>query len=284
MAKTLSTIRPAVTAGRRPVIMGILNVTPDSFSDGGEFIDPEAAVAQGVALKAAGADVVDVGGESTRPGASRIDPDEEQDRVIPVIQALVAEDIAVSIDTMNSTTAQAAVAAGARMINDVSGGLADPEILRVVAKTGVHYVASHWRGHSETMDEEAHYDDVVAEVRDALKARIAELLVWGISPDRIILDPGLGFAKTSQHNWALLHALPELQSLGYPILIGASRKRFLAPFAADGAAASERDFPTAIISALAAEAAVWGVRVHDIASTATAIEVWSAWHNGVKRG
>jgi dihydropteroate synthase len=284
MAKALSKIRPAVTAGHRPVIMGILNVTPDSFSDGGHFLDPEEAIDQGIALKAAGADVIDVGGESTRPGAERVDPAEEQDRVIRVIEALSDRDIAVSIDTMNSSTALAAINAGARMINDVSGGLADPEILRVVAQTGVHYVASHWRGHSDTMDEDPHYDDVVAEVRDALKARIAELLVWGISPDRIILDPGLGFAKTAQHNWALLHALPELQSLGYPILIGASRKRFLSPFTAEGASVPDRDFATAIVSALAANAAVWGVRVHDVASTGTAIEVWSAWHNGVPRG
>ena len=284
MAKALSKIRPAITTGHRPVIMGVLNVTPDSFSDGGEFAEPEAAIERGIALREAGADLIDIGGESTRPGAPRVDPGEEQDRVIPVITALAERDISVSVDTMNASTAHAAVVAGARMINDVSGGLADPEILRVVAETGVHYVASHWRGHSETMDDEAHYDDVVVEVRDALKARIAELLVWGISPDRIILDPGLGFAKTSAHNWALLHSLPELQSLGYPILIGASRKRFLAPFAEDGAPATERDFPSAIISALAANAGVWGVRVHDVASTATAIEVWSAWHNGVPRG
>ena len=284
MARALSTIRPAVTAGHRPVIMGVLNVTPDSFSDGGEFFDQEDAIDRGVALRAAGADVIDIGGESTRPGAPRIDPGEEQGRVIPVIRALADRDIAVSIDTMNASTAHAAVGAGARMINDVSGGLADPDILRVVAESGVHYVASHWRGHSETMDEEAHYDDVVAEVRDALKVRIAELLVWGISPDRIILDPGLGFAKTSAHNWAILHSLSELKSLGYPLLIGASRKRFLAPYAPDGAPASERDFATAIISTLAADAGVWGVRVHNVESTVTAIEVWSAWHNGGVRG
>ena len=284
MAKALSTIRPAVTAGHRPVIMGVLNITPDSFSDGGDFVDTEAAIARGIELRAAGADVIDIGGESTRPGAARVDPGEEQERVIPVIRALADRDIAISIDTMNASTAQAAVGAGARMINDVSGGLADPEILRVVAESGVHYVASHWRGHSETMDDEAHYDDVVGEVRDALKARIAELLVWGISPDRIILDPGLGFAKTSAHNWAILHSLRELQSLGYPILIGASRKRFLAPFAPDGAKATERDFATAIVSTLAAGAGVWGVRVHDVPSTVTAIEVWSAWRNGGVNG
>jgi dihydropteroate synthase len=168
------------------------------------------------------------------------------------------------------------------VVNDVSGGLSDPEMFRVVAETGVHYIASHWRGPSETMDRDAEYANVVTEVRDVLKARIAEMLVWGISPDKIVLDPGLGFAKTSDHNWALLKGLPVLESIGYPLLIGASRKRFLAPFVDDGSPSSERDFATAIISALAAQAGVWGVRVHDVASTAAAIDVWSAWNAGGK--
>ncbi|MEJ1230735.1 MAG: dihydropteroate synthase [Galbitalea sp.] len=262
------------------MIVGVLNVTPDSFSDGGDFAEVDAAIAQAVSLRSEGADLIDVGGESTRPGAERLDPRTEQERVLPVLEALAERDIPVSIDTMNSSTARAAVAAGARAINDVSGGLADPEMFRVVADTGVHYIASHWRGHSASMDELASYRDVVAEVRDALKARIAELLVWGISPEKIVLDPGLGFAKTAEHNWALLRALPELETLGYPLLIGASRKRFLAPFAEEGAPSKDRDFATAVISALAAQSGAWGVRVHDVRSTATALAVWSAWHTG----
>src|SRR6202012_4676597 len=187
---------------------------------------------------------------------------------------LIELGVPVIIDTMNSSTALAAVEAGVLVVNDVSGGLADPEMYRMVAETGVHYIASHWRGPSEEMNDLAHYDDVVVEVRDALKARIAEMLVWGISPDKIVLDPGLGFAKTSQHNWAILKALPEFETLGYPVMIGASRKRFLAPFTEDRAPASDRDFATAVISALAAQARVWGVRVHDVASTATSLDIW----------
>ena len=199
---------------------------------------------------------------------------------MPVVIDLVQRGISVSVDTMNSSTALVAARAGVRVINDVSGGLADPEMYRVVAQTGVRYIASHWRGHSDTMDDLTSYEDVVAEVRDALKARIAELLVWGVSPERIVIDPGLGFAKTSAHNWALLAALADLESLGYPILIGASRKRFLAPFAEDGAPPSDRDFATAIISALAARAGVWGVRVHNVEATTTALDIWSAMQTG----
>jgi len=199
---------------------------------------------------------------------------------MPVLKELIDLGVPVSIDTMNSSTARAAVEVGVLVINDVSGGLADPEMYRTVAETGVHYIASHWRGPSVAMDDMATYDDVVSEVRDALKARIAELLVWGITPDKIVLDPGLGFAKTSQHNWALLKALPELSTLGYPLMIGASRKRFLAPFAPEKSAPAERDFATSIISALAAQSGVWGVRVHDVAGTSTALDIWSAWNTG----
>ena len=280
MANAVARIRPIVPDRRRPVIVGVLNVTPDSFSDGGRFNKVDAAVEQAVRLRTAGADFVDVGGESTRPGAKRLDPVKEQKRVLPVLKELIELGVPVSVDTMNSSTALAAVEAGVLVVNDVSGGLADPEMYRVVAETGVHYIASHWRGPSDAMDDNAGYDDVVVEVRDALKARIAELLVWGIAPDKIVLDPGLGFGKTSQHNWAILKALPELETLGYPLMIGASRKRFLAPFAEDGAPASDRDFATAIVSALAAQARVWGVRVHDVASTSTALDIWSAWHTG----
>jgi len=279
MASTVARIRPTAPARRRPVIVGVLNVTPDSFSDGGKFVDIDAAVSHAVELRASGADFI-VGGESTRPGAPRLDPKIERKRVMPVLKALLDRDIPVSIDTMNSSTALAAADAGVLVVNDVSGGLADPEMLRTVAKTGVHYIASHWRGPSEDMDSQAVYRNVVFEVRDSLKARIAEMLVWGISPDKIVLDPGLGFAKTADHNWALLKALPRLESIGYPLLIGASRKRFLAPFAADGAPTTDRDFATAIISALAAQAGVWGVRVHNVESTAAALDVWAAWSGG----
>jgi dihydropteroate synthase len=280
MPSAVARIRPAVPARRRPVIVGVLNVTPDSFSDGGRYVDLDAAIAHAVSLRAAGADFIDVGGESTRPGAARVDPKAERKRVVPVLKALLERDIPVSVDTMNSSTARAAANAGVLVVNDVSGGLADPEMYRTVAETGVHYIASHWRGPSATMDVEAVYKNVVLEVRDALKARIAEMLVWGISPDRIVLDPGLGFAKTADHNWALLKALPRLESIGYPLLIGASRKRFLAPFADDDAPTSERDFATAVISALAAQAGIWGLRVHDVESTARALDIWSAWNSG----
>lgn len=264
----------------RPVVLGILNVTPDSFSDGGQFAGVADAVERGVELASQGAELVDVGGESTRPGADRIPVAEELDRVLPVIEGLVARGVRVSIDTMNAETAWTAAKAGVSVINDVSGGLADPEMYRVVAQTGLDYIAMHWRGHSSGMNDLATYDDVVADVRNELKQRLAEMLVWGIDPAKVILDPGLGFAKTAEHNWALLGALPELQSLGHRVLIGASRKRFLAEFAPEGAAPAARDEATAILSALAADAGVWGVRVHDVAGTKLSLDLWSAWHAG----
>jgi dihydropteroate synthase len=273
-------IRPAVTTGGRPVIIGVLNVTPDSFSDGGEFVDPDAAIARAIELRSQGADLIDVGGESTRPGAARVDPKLEKSRIMPVIRGMVERNIPVSVDTMNSATARSAIKAGVRVINDVSGGLADPEMYRLIATTGVRYIASHWRGHSDTMNDLSTYDDVAVEVRDALKARIAEMLVWGIQPEQIVIDPGLGFAKTGAHNWKILAALGELESLGYPVLIGASRKRFLAPFAPDGASPAGRDFATAIVTALAADRGVWGVRVHDVPTTVTALDLWSAMQSG----
>jgi dihydropteroate synthase len=283
-SSTLVRVRPTAKTGGRPVIIGVLNVTPDSFSDGGSFMAPDAAIARAVELRSQGADLIDVGGESTRPGAARVDPALEQSRIMPVIEAMVERGIPVSVDTMNSVTARVAAKAGVLVINDVSGGLADPEMYRTVAQTGVSFIASHWRGHSDTMDDLTSYENVVGDVRSALKSRIAEMLVWGISPDQIVIDPGLGFAKTGKHNWALLGALAELESLGYPVLIGASRKRFLAPFAPDDAPASERDFATAIVTALAADRGVWGVRVHDVASTATALDIWSSMQAGGARG
>jgi dihydropteroate synthase len=264
-------------------VMGILNVTPDSFSDGGQFEHVDKAIAHGVELRDQGADVVDVGGESTRPGAVRVPPAQEQARVIPVIEALTAEGVTVSIDTMNSETALAAAKAGASIINDVSGGLADPEMYRTVAATDLTYIAMHWRGHSTEMSSLAHYDDVVTDVRTELKERLAEMMVWGINPDRIVLDPGLGFAKTSQHNWSLLARLDELSSLGFPLLIGASRKRFLGELLPTDAPITERDLATAVISSVAAHAGAWGVRVHDVPSTQVALSVYSALQKGTIR-
>lgn len=258
-----------------PLVLGILNVTPDSFSDGGQWADAASAVDHAVELSEQGADIIDVGGESTRPGATRVSADEELARVIPVVRQLVDRGIRVSVDTMRASTARAASDAGAEFINDVSGGLADAEMFRTIASTGVSYIAMHWRGHSDTMQKLAVYDDVVAEVRTLLTNRVAEMLVWGVDPNKIVIDPGLGFSKNGAHNWALLGALPEFVATGLPVLVGASRKRFLGGFAAADAPASDRDGATAIISALAAEAGAWGVRVHNVPATVFALDSWS---------
>ncbi|MET0724718.1 MAG: dihydropteroate synthase [Leifsonia sp.] len=260
--------------------MGVINVTPDSFSDGGRWIDPDAAIAHAIDLVDDGAAIIDVGGESTRPGAPRVDPVAEQARVIPVVEALSAAGIAVSVDTMNASTAIAAADAGAAIINDVSGGLADPDMASAVASIGLSYVAMHWRGHSAHMNDLARYRDVVTDVRDELAARLAALTDAGIHPERIILDPGLGFAKDGQHNWQLLGRLDELASLGHPLLIGASRKRFLGGLLPADAPVTDRDLPTAVVSALAARAGAWGVRVHDVAGTRQALDVVRAWQGG----
>jgi dihydropteroate synthase len=265
-----------------PQVFAILNVTPDSFSDGGEFAGTAEAIGRGIELHEQGADIVDVGGESTRPGAARVPVDEEQSRVIPVIRGLVKAGVPVSVDTLNAGTALAAAEAGASVINDVSGGLADPDMYGVVAKTGLLYIAMHWRGHSTDMAARASYDDVVLDVRAELTARLAEMIVWGIDMNRVVLDPGLGFAKTGEHNWQLLARLDELASLGHPLLIGASRKRFLGPLLPADATMPERDLPTAVVSALAANS-VWALRVHDVPSTRAALGVWSAWQNGLKQ-
>jgi dihydropteroate synthase len=261
----------------RPQIFGILNVTPDSFSDGGLFESVDDAVARGIELQAQGADIVDVGGESTRPGAERVPAAEEQERVIPVVRGLVAANVPVSIDTMNAETALAAAEAGASVINDVSGGLADQGMYRVVADTGLLYIAMHWRGSAAA---EPEYGDVVADVRTELKARLAEMIVSGIAPRRIVLDPGIGFAKTTEHNWRLLGHLPELASLGHPLLVGVSRKRFLGELLPPDAPPADRDLPTAVLSALCADAGVWAVRVHDVTSTRVALDAWEALRNG----
>jgi len=262
----------------RPLIMGIVNVTPDSFSDGGQFDSTDAAIEHGLALVESGAEIVDVGGESTRPGAERVDVATERKRVLPVVEELVGRGVRVSVDTTRAEIALECVEAGAEFINDVSGGLADPEMYRTIAATGVSYIAMHWRGHSDTMQELTEYENVVTDVRSALKSRIAEMLVWGIEPGRIIIDPGIGFSKTSEQNWALLGHLDELVTLGYPVLIGASRKRFIGDLYFD--AETDRDPATAIISALSAQAGAWAVRVHNVDSTKAALDVWSAWENG----
>lgn len=267
----------------RPRIMGILNVTPDSFSDGGRYSTLDDAIAHGLRLAEQGADIVDVGGESTRPGARRVAAQVELERVRPVVAALVDAGLEVSVDTMNSTTAAAAIAAGASTVNDVSGGLADPEMYRVIAGSSVRYVAMHWRGHLTDPDALAHYDDVVGEVRSELKARLAEMVVWGIDPERVVLDPGIGFAKNADHNWAILRGLRELATLGRPLLVGTSRKRFLGTVLPEHASLRLRDAATATTSALAAEAGVWCVRVHDVASTRIALDVWAAWTRGSAR-
>ncbi|MBK4348482.1 dihydropteroate synthase [Lacisediminihabitans sp. G11-30] len=256
--------------------MGVLNITPDSFSDGGEYVSLDDAIERGVELTRAGAQLIDVGGESTRPGAERVPIRQEQLRVLPVIRGLVDRGIAVSVDTMNAATALAAAEAGAVLINDVSGGLADEGMRRVAAETGLYYLAMHWRGPSATMAANAQYGDVVHDVREELKSRVAELIVSGVRPDRIILDPGIGFAKTAEQNWKLLAHLTAIESIGYPVLIGVSRKRFLGSLLPEGASPKQRDTPTATISALAAQAGVWGVRVHDVAGTRAALDVWEA--------
>jgi dihydropteroate synthase len=268
------------TARARPRIMGILNVTPDSFSDGGRWNSVDDAIEHGALLHAEGADLVDVGGESTRPGAVRVSPDEEQQRVLPVVRELSDRGIRVSIDTLNSSTARAAAEAGASIVNDVSGGLADPEMFRTIASLDTDYIVSHWRGHSDTMNELANYNEVVGDVRTEIQRRVAELIVWGVDENRIVVDPGLGFAKTSSHNWKLLGNLDRLASLGYPVLIGASRKRFLADLLPGDATVEQRDPATAVISALAAQAGVWGVRVHDVETTKAALAVWTEWEKG----
>ena len=259
------------------VVFGILNVTPDSFSDGGRFGDLDSAVEHALNLVDDGADFIDVGGESTRPGAERVTEDEEHERVLPVVEALAAHGVAVSVDTMRASTARLAVAAGAAVINDVSGGLADPEMHAVIADTTVDYVAMHWPQLEHSVPD---YENVVRDVREQLKQRLAELIVHGVDPARVIVDPGIGFAKNAEQNWQLLGHLDELSTLESRVLVGVSRKRFLAEFAADGAPPTERDPATATISALAAQAGAWGVRVHDVASTRSALNVWHAWERG----
>jgi dihydropteroate synthase len=257
------------------VVMGVLNVTPDSFSDGGCFAEPETAIAHGLEMHAAGADYVDVGGESTRPGADRVDAAEECRRVIPVITELAAAGVRISVDTTRAEVAEAALDAGAVLVNDVSGGLADEGMAKLVADAGVPWVLMHWRGHSREMYAAAQYGDVVTEVCAELTARVEDVVAAGVSPEQLVLDPGLGFAKRAEHNWALLAGLDRLIALGLPVLVGASRKTFLGRLlaGADGSVrpAEERDAATLATTVLAAEAGAWGVRVHDAAGSVDAV-------------
>jgi dihydropteroate synthase len=252
----------------RIVVMGVLNVTPDSFSDGGRYADLDAAVEHARRMTEQGADLIDVGGESTRPGAHRVSADEEARRVLPVIELLAAEGIAVSVDTYRAAVAELALASGAQVVNDVSGGLGDPDMARVIRDAGCPWIMMHWRGHSDRMADLAHYEDVVADVRSELLNRIDDALAAGVDSEQLALDPGLGFAKTAAHNWALLAHLEVFTTLDMPLLLGASRKSFLGSVLADHAGqprpTSGREDATTALTMFAALNGAWGVRVHDV--------------------
>jgi dihydropteroate synthase len=264
-------------APERCLVMGVVNVTPDSFSDGGMWLDPEAGIEHGRALLAAGADLIDVGGESTRPGAERPSVAEELDRVLPVVSALCSAGAVVSIDTMRASVARRAVDAGATVVNDVSGGLADDAMLAAAADLDVAYIAMHWRGHSVSMQQHASYDDLLGEVTRELTARATAARAAGIAADRLALDPGIGFAKLAAHNWTLLRRLDELHALGFPLVVGSSRKAFLGALLADGdgtpRAPLGRDDASAALAALSALSGAWCVRVHDVARSYDAVRV-----------
>ena len=280
---------PGFVPRDRTLLMGVLNVTPDSFSDGGCWVDPEAAVAHARELIAQGADIIDIGGESTRPGARRVDVDTEISRVLPVVRALVADGTdgadgtagcaIISVDTIHAATAEAAIDAGAHIINDVSGGLADPAMHGLIARTGVVYVCQHWRGDPETMDRLTDYPGgVVAGVEAELRERLAELDAAGVDRSQVVLDPGLGFAKTHAQSWELLAATSRLiADLGRPLLVGSSRKRFLAQAAEAEATPVQRDAVTAATTALAAAAGAWAVRVHEVPANRAAVRTASLW-------
>ncbi|UWZ55216.1 dihydropteroate synthase [Dactylosporangium aurantiacum] len=271
-----------VTLLRRPspVVMGVLNVTPDSFSDGGRYAGLGAAVEHAMQMVGEGADVIDIGGESTRPGADRVDARTELDRVLPVIRELAAAGVTMSIDTTRAAVAAEAVEAGVALVNDVSGGLADPDMARVVAEAGCPWVLMHWRGHSRRMADLAVYDDVVKEVCAELLERVDEAVAAGVAPERLILDPGLGFAKKAEHTWRLAAHLPELVALGYPVLVGSSRKSHLGRLleAADGSPrpTGDREAATIATTVLSVAAGAWGVRVHEVRGNVDAIKVWQA--------
>jgi len=272
----------------RPLVMGVVNVTPDSFSDGGRFAGSDDAVAHGLAMLSQGADLLDIGGESTRPGATRPLVGEELARVIPVIRALAEQGALVSVDTMRSEVAEAALDAGATVVNDVSGGLADPAILRVVGERDAAYVAMHWRGHADTMQLRASYADVVTEVCHELGRRVDAALEAGVAPDRIVVDPGLGFAKTADHNWELLRHLPALDALGLPVLLGSSRKSFIGALLADADGRPrpvlDREDANVALTTLAGLLGVWAVRVHEARASVDALKVVARWQGGTGFG
>jgi dihydropteroate synthase len=270
----------------RPLIMGVVNITPDSFSDGGQFLDAAEAIKHSLALIKEGANIIDLGGESTRPGALRVKLEDEQARVLPVIEALVANPefvkskAVISIDTMNADTAALAVAAGAKIVNDVSGGLADEQMFAKLKDLDCKYIVSHWRGFSETMDSMNNYESVATDVASELTDRVAKAEAAGISRDRLIIDPGLGFAKDIAQNWHLVARLDELEKLNLPILVGASRKRFIAgalePDDVAGVSNQRRDLASAVLTALLLQRKLWGVRVHNVSTTLDAIKVVEA--------
>ncbi len=270
-----------------PVLMGVVNVTPDSFSDGGRWATTDAAIAHGRDLLADGADILDIGGESTRPGATRPLVEEELGRVVPVIRALAEGGAVVSVDTMRAEVAAEAVAAGATIVNDVSGGLADPRILDVVAASDATYVCMHWRAHSDRMTDFAVYDGpggVLAAVRDELSQRVDAARAAGVPDERIVLDPGLGFAKKPAHNWRLLSGIPVLQALGFRVLVGASRKSFLGTLLADADGdprpVDDREDATTALTVLLAQQHVWGLRVHDVRAARDALRTLARWEEG----
>jgi dihydropteroate synthase len=274
---SLLPVVPGLPQPGRTLVVGVVNVTPDSFSDGGDWLEPDAAISHGLEIMAEGADIVDVGGESTRPGARRPEVSEELRRVLPVIRELVAAGACVSVDTMRAAVAEPAIAAGASLVNDVSGGQADPAMLRLIAETGVAYICMHWRGHSEDMQSKASYADVVAEVITELRAQLDRVDRAGIATDKVIIDPGLGFAKTGEHNWQLLNRLDEFDVLGRPLLVGVSRKAFLGRLLADADGTprppKQRDDATTALTAVLALRRVWGARVHSVRASRDAIAV-----------
>ena len=259
--------------------MGVINVTSDSFSDGGDNLDIEVAIASGLRMIQDGADIIDIGGESTRPGAERTSHEEETARVLPVIRALSHSAAIISVDTMRARVAAEAVEAGAHIVNDVSGGLADPSMAEFIAAARIPYVVMHWRGHSDEMSQHATYKKVTKEVRKELSQRIEDLVRRGVDFEQIILDPGLGFAKEPEHNWTLLHEIEELEKLERPLLVGHSRKRFLGELLNDRPAKA-REYATVAVTSLLAERKIWGVRVHDVRSNRDAIETVSRWRQG----
>jgi dihydropteroate synthase len=262
--------------------MGVVNVTPDSFSDGGEWFEPADAITHGLRLAAQGADIVDIGGESTRPGAKRPTEEEELRRVLPVIRELVSAGVTVSIDTMRATVAARALELGARMVNDVSGGKSEPSMFGTVAAAGVPMVLMHWRGHSDHMQEMTAYDDVVEDVLSELRPQIDRAVSAGIPEDRIVIDPGLGFAKTAEHNWILLTRLERIAELGHAVLVAASRKTFLGRLLTDPTTGEDRppdgrDAATAVLSAFIALSGAWCVRVHEVPGSLDAVRVAAQW-------